>query len=237
MPKPRKSKGKAIYERGISLGNIDIGGSGGISIGHASSATVVHTDDPRSIREWWHEILRTRGQYSCYAIFLPLPADVEAIHYLTEYGKELNIISGKNCLVIALSKANFQRTDFDEGIWQKTVEEHASEGHSVAVAHLFGIEFTQFPCLLVFEDIRSSEHIVIKLTGMTAEEIGVRMRLIFAIIEIAVKAMKKPLEELEKQQSIEFLHKTGQSVTGKVSGLAEKTFEKAMEAWIKATIK
>ncbi len=106
----------------VSKGNIIAPGDSGLivgSVGH--SAMVISNADRHSVREWWHEILRNHGHYSCYAIFLTLPSDTEALRY--------------------------------------------------------------------------------------------------------------------QQQNIEFLHKTGQSVASKVGGIAEKTFEKAMEAWISATIK
>jgi len=230
QPKNPKSESSGNISAGGEKGSVVVG-----SVGH--SALVISNADRHSLREWWHELLRNHGRYSCYAIFLTLPSDIEALRYLTDFGRELNVISGENCLVIALSKTDFQRSGFEEGYWRRLAVEHTKEGHSVAVARLFGIEFTKFPCLLLFEHIRSPEHIAINLAGMTAEDIATRMRLIFAIVEIAVKNKKKPLEELEKQQSIEFLHKTGQSVASKVSGIAEKTFEKAMEAWINATIK
>ena len=72
---------------------------------------------------------------------------------------------------------------------------------------------------------------------MTAADIATRMRLIFAIIDISIQEKKNPLEELEKQQSLEVFQKRRQSIGTKVGGLLEKTFETAMEAWINATIK
>jgi hypothetical protein len=202
-----------------------------------TGATILIRTDRHSLREWWHEILRVHGRYSCYAIFLTLPSDMETLRYLTEYSKELDLISGKNCLVIALSKTGFQRPGIDHAGWRTFIEAHTREGHSVVVAKLFGIEFTEFPCLLIFEDIRSPEHVAIKLTRMTAADIATRMRLIFAIIDISIQEKKNPLEELEKQQSLEVFQKRRQSIGTKVGGLLEKTFETAMEAWINATIK
>jgi hypothetical protein len=192
--------------------------------------------DRNALREWWHKILRTHGRYSCYAIFLTLPYDVEALRYLTSHGNELNLIAGENCLVIALSTTEFQRTGFDEGTWQKLVEEQTKNGHSVTVAQLFGIEFTKFPCLLLFQDIRSPEHIAITLTEMNAEQISTKLRFIFTVVQNAIMDKKKPLDELKKQQSIEFIKKTSRLVTSKLGELAEATFEKAMEAWIKTKI-
>jgi hypothetical protein len=217
------------------LGNVK--SSMSVVIGKGSGASLIKGEDKHSLREWWHEILRTHGRYSCYGIFLTLPSDVEAFRYLTEYGKELNLIASKNCLIIVLGKTDFQRTGFDEGSWRKLVEEHTSDGYSITVARLFGIKIIDFPCLILFQDIRSPEHVVIKLSNMTAEEIALRMRLIFTTVEDAIRNKKKLLHQLEKQQSIEFIQKTGYSITSKIGGLAEKTFEKAMEAWINATIK
>lgn len=197
----------------------------------------IRSKDRSALREWWHEILRAHGRYSCYAIFLTLPSDVEALQYLTSYGNELNLIAGENCLVIVLSTTEFQRTGFDEGTWRKLVEEQTNDGHSVTVAQLFGIEFTKFPCLLLFQDVRSPEHVAITLTEMDAEQIATRMRLIFTVVQNAIRNKRKPLGELDKQQNIEFLKKTSRTVAIKIGGLAEMSFEKAMEAWMKVTIK
>jgi hypothetical protein len=134
-------------------------------------------------------------------------------------------------LVIALGKTDFQRPGIDEGSWQKIVIEQTSEGYSVTVANLFGIKYTDFPCLLFFQDIRLPGHIAIKLKDMTTEQIAMRLRLIFTTVEHATRNKKNPLGELQKQQSIELLQQTSQLVANKLSGLTEKTFEKAVEAW------
>jgi hypothetical protein len=234
MPGKRKRPPIPKPDSSIRVGNVIA--SADIVVGASVTATV--REDAASLRAWWHNILRTYGRYSTYAIFLTLPSDKETLRYLTDYGKELNLISGRNCLVIVLSKTMYKDlTIFDESYWRELAEEHTSEGHSINVARRFDIDFTQFPCLLVFQDIRSPEHIAIGLTGMTTEEIATRMRLVFAIIEIAVKDKNNPLLELERQHYVEVLNKTGQTIAGKVGSFAEKTFEAAMEAWMKAAIK
>ncbi len=149
-------------------------------------------------------------------------------------------VGGFNAVVLfvllALSTTEFQRTGFDEGIWQKLVEEQTKNGHSVTVAQLFGIEFTKFPCLLLFQDIRSPEHIAITLTEMNAEQISTKLRFIFTVVQNAIMDKKKPLDELKKQQNIEFIKKKSRLVASKIGEIAEMTFEKAMEAWIKTKI-
>jgi hypothetical protein len=209
--------------------------------------------DRSTLREWWHGVLRDHGRYSCYAIFLALPSDKETLRYLIDFGNELDIISGEDCLVIALGKSEFKRSGIDEEIkkpsiserfsnfleeaWNAAIKEQVSKGYSVKIAQLFNIELTNFPCLLIFQDIRSTDHALITLKGMTAEEIAERMRATFSIIHTAVSDKKPIIETLAYHQNSEALRKAGKTIFSKASGVAEKTFETAIEAWIGAVVK
>ncbi len=153
-----------------------------IVVGDNATVSLNFTDkDPRSLKTWWHNILRKYGKYPCYAVFLLLPSDKEAISYLSQFGKELDLISDKDCLVIAFGKTEFKGPKFDETVWSEVVSEHISEGISITIAKIFNIDFTQFPCLIVFRDIRSPEHVVITLKDFTAEIIAQNMRQVFSI--------------------------------------------------------
>lgn len=191
--------------------------------------------DPYSLRKWWHQVLHDQGRYSCYAILIVLPSDTEARRYARVFGRELDLISGTNCLVIALSKKRFKRFGFDR--WGQIVDEEVPQGYSITVAKLFGIDFTQFPCLVVFEDICSPDHIVITLKGMTAEEIAETMRSLFSIIQKAISEKKSPLAVIESKRNKESFRKAGQTIVSKLNSLAGKTFEIAMKAFINAVIK
>ena len=210
--------------------------------------------DRHSLREWWHSILRDYDKkYSCSAIFLVLPSDKETLRYLIDFGNELDIISGDDCLVIAIGKTEFRRSGFDEKVqepttverfasfldetWNAAVSEHVTKGYSTKIAQLFNIEVDQFPCLLIFKDIRSPSHLLITLKGMTTDEIAGRMRSIFSIIHKAVTNKVNPLEALAQNRDEEAFQKAGKTILNKVTGFAEKTFETAMEAWIKASVK
>lgn len=200
-----------------------------ISVGDVSShvaaigrgAEVIVSIDKRGLREWWHELLREYDRHACYAFFLMLPSDNEVISYLTEYGKELDIISGKNCLVIAISQSKLKGTSFDEIDWRNYVKEQSDEGYSTTIGRLFNIDFTKFPCLIIFEDIRGEEHVFIELGGMGVKDIATKMRLVFSIIEQAIKGKKMPLEELENQLTSEITRSTNHH--------AENIFETAMK--------
>jgi hypothetical protein len=191
----------------------------------ATPKPITESDDKRLLRDWWHEVLRTHGKYSCYGIFLTLSSDEDAIHYLTRYGKELNQISSKSCLIVTLGKTKFQRPGSDEGSWRNLVKEQTSEGYSITVARRFGIEYREFPCLLLFQDIRSLEYRAIKLQGLTTEQIALKMRLVFTTVENAIKLGKHPLDELQKQQNIELLQQKGQLVASKVVNSIERILE------------
>jgi hypothetical protein len=193
--------------------------------------------DRNKLRAWWHQVLRDHGRYSCYAVFLLLPSDKEVLRYLTEASKELDLISGDYCLVIALSEAEFRHFGFSTKTWSTAVKEHTSKGHSIQVAQLFHIDFAQFPCLVLFQDIRSPAHIVVTLKQMTAEEIAEKMRVIFWTIQNAVFRKANPLEAIEARRNSESFRKTGQTIVSELRSLAGKTFSTAVEAWIKASIK
>lgn len=191
---------------------------------------------PHSLRTWWHSILRKHGQHSCYAVFLLLPSDKEAIRYLSEFGKELDLITGKECLVIAFGKTEFKSPKFDDGIWSALVDEHVAEGVSVKIAKMFNLEFTQFPCLIVFKDIRLPEHVVITLKDCTSENIAKDLRQVFSIINKATSKKQDPLQALSLMRKAENFQKTGLSIVSEIQSFAGKTLDMAMEAFIKTRI-
>jgi hypothetical protein len=164
-----------------------------------------------------------------------------------KYAEELDQISNTNCLIIALSKREFRRSGFDKQgrdsllsdsfLWGSGFKEQVSKGYSVSVAKLFGIKFNEFPCIVLFDDIRSTKRVVIPLKGLTTEQISQKMRLIFSLIQQAITDNKSPLVTLEQHQGVEHLRETSKGFLSKIFGFTEKTFETAIEAWIKATIK
>lgn len=188
--------------------------------------------DRRELRNWWHTVLRSHGRYSTFAIFLMLPSDTEAIKYLAFHGNELDLISGENCLVMALSESGFSKNGSFEVEWSKLIEEQASAGYSINIAKLFGIDFTSFPCLLIFEDIRSPEHAMIDLRGIKIEEIKLKMRHVFSIINNAVEKNESPIHSLKNQTNFDitlstFLVSEQENITN-----YKKLFKTVMQALI-----
>lgn len=190
-----------------------------------------------SLREWWHQILRDHKRYQCYAFFLCLPSDRDAIEYVTKYRKELDALSGKNCLIIFLSKAGFRRIGYDKTIWNFAINEHIQAGYSITVANLFKIKYTDFPCLSLFGTIHSPKRVVFSFKGLEIDGIARQVREIFTIVQQAVASGKDPILTLERDQRTKRLNKVGLGIFSRLFGFAGKTFEIAMEEWIKASLK
>ncbi|MEM4203887.1 MAG: hypothetical protein QXS54_07445 [Candidatus Methanomethylicaceae archaeon] len=190
-----------------------------------------------SLREWWHQVLKDHGQYQCYAFFLCLPSDRDAIEYVIKYGKELDALSGKNCLLIFLSKVGFRRTGYDKAIWNVAINEHIREGYSVTIANLFKINYIDLPCLVLFRTIHSPQRVVFSFKGLDVDSLARKMREIFAIIQQAIASGQDPVSALERYQGRQRLKQAGLAVLTRLCGFAGKTFEAAVEEWIKVSLR
>lgn len=185
------------------------------------------------LRNWWHEILREKGKYYCYIILLALSSDKEAIRYFKDYGKEIDFITGDKCLVIALTSSAI--TEIKS--WEHTMNEYIDGGYSVKVAQLFDVTLDKFPALLVFQDIRSSEHMLYSLSDKSAEEISKIMRAILSIIHKAIANDVLPLEALKNQNLKDDVNKTGQAIFGSIKSITSKTLETVFQTVIETMIK
>jgi len=215
-----------------------------------------HLLNKAQLRKWWQDVVREQGHYACYAIFLVLPSDGAAISYLINHADELGSLSGEHCFVIALSRKALGKFGFDIDVWGETrktikevvsrvlnpkreavVKEDVAGGYSARFAELFDIAVTELPCLVVFQAIRSSNHVVVSLKEMTEREIAKQMRMIFSIIQTAVIDQQEPLAAIEKRKNNEALLNKGKNVISDLRGIASKTLEAGMETWINAILK
>jgi hypothetical protein len=192
--------------------------------------------DKAAVRRWWHNILRNNGRYSCFAIFLVLPGDREATRYLNDFSRELYLVTGEYCLVLGIGTTDVQSSGFDEQLWKATVKEQVFEGYALRVAELFKIDITEFPCLILFRDIRSPDHVRVTLKEMSAEEISEKIRGIFTIVGKAASTKTDPLTAIENERDNEKFRKAGSSIISELHTFAGKTFEAVMQATVKAII-
>jgi hypothetical protein len=213
--------------------------------------------DRAGLREWWHEILRYAGRYSCYALFLMLPSDTELIQYLIKFGPELDAISNNSCLVIMLDSTNFKPSGFDDNFlketkdihffdffkrariktWAKTIQNQSLRGYSVTAASTLNIHLDGFPCLVIFDDIRSANHIIVSLKDMSIEDIARKMRTIFSIINRATASNENPLVAIQNNRKNEDLLRKKRIIVSEIREFAGKTFNAIVQACIEANIK
>lgn len=204
-------------------------------IGHVEFAPPI--ESKKSLREWWHQILGHYDRYPSYAMLLALPSDNEAIRYLKDYGKELHLITGNDCLVVTLTGLGFMQYGLDDEIIPLAVDESVAEGYCLQAAELFEVKFDEFPCLVLFRDIRSSEHILVTLKGLDAEGIAQEMRTLFSVVNEAVKQDEDTIIAIEKHNKQQALSEKKRATWSSVQGFAGKTLEKMMEAFVEASIK
>lgn len=189
------------------------------------------------LRIWWHNVLRVHGKFNCYAMLLMLPSDLEVSNYLANFAKEIHLITGDNCLIIFFSNKFSGTADFSENIWSVVANESRLEGYSMKVAEIFNIPLTEFPCLLIFKDIRSSEHVLISLKKLSTEKISEKMREVFTTIRNSVAKNEDALKTLIRSKEISVKKEMRGSVVRKIGNLAEKTFETAIKVLLESTVK
>lgn len=201
---------------------------------HDVSTSKTNDHDFRSqLRNWWHELIRENGKYHCYLILLALSSDKEAVRYFKEYGREIDVITGNNCLVIALTSNLIEESNS----WNKAIDEHIEKGYTVKIAELFDVSLEKFPSLLVFQDIRSPEHMIYPLKNQTAEQISQLLRMIMSTVNQSIKNGTTPLEGLSQKENKDKIIETGKNVVGTVKTLANKTLESAVQALVESAIK
>jgi len=193
--------------------------------------------DQNVVRNWWHNLLRNHGKYSSYAFFLILPSDKAAINYLVDYVDEIDLLSNKNCLALLFGKNRAISSNMDKEAWGKLVYEYVKENFSIKLAEYFEIPFTQFPCMVVFRDIRAQEHVEISLKNMTTDEIIRTMRATFATLMKSASAKEDPIQALRAKRDQENFLKAGKSIISEGRSFAGKTIEAVMEAVVSASIK
>lgn len=204
----------------------------------------------KEIRDWWRKMLKGKDSlvgnerdFYCYGIFLAFPSDREAIRYLIDFGNDAEIASGEDSLIISLSTIESREPGFNNRLQRafkegqvesmkflrsQMVNDYVFSGYGIQIATLFEIDIANFPCLLIFRDIRSPEHFVISLKGLTAEEIAEQIRATFSIIRKAKRDKKDFFVALERHKDATNFQKSGKSILTKVSGVAGKTFETAI---------
>ncbi len=206
--------------------------SAGADLGGARK---IELKDSIQRRDWWHRILAIYGRYPCCAFLLLLPSNQEALQYLKEYNRELHIISGKSCLVIALSDKEGFCTEIDEQLWATGIDKYVADGQSVTLGQYFDIPVTNFPCLVIFHDIRNFDHVTVNLKNLSTEDIAVTMNEVFSVISKASNNKLDILKALTSERRNKAFLKMGRTLISDMKSLVGKSYEIALNAYIMAS--
>lgn len=182
------------------------------------------------LREWWHGVLRQHHQFKCFAFFLILPGDTAAFDYLLNYGRELDLLSGSECLILIQTRSEIGIDTFSYLKLLPLLVESMSEGYSIRTARYFGIGFDVFPCIVLFENIRSHDYVVKSLKGMDVQEIMLQMRILFTTLQHAIELREKPIDYLLKQNTVTKPDRMDEWVSASPQEAEPQTFESAVEA-------
>ena len=223
---------------------------GGFSVSSVSLGRAVANSSQRydnyirlnALRDWWLGIKARSWEYQVYAFFLTLSSDKDALLYITEHIKELDAISGNDCLVLLLSQDVVYRHGLpadllDDDISASSLLPYDNAGLSPSVARFLEIPLQRLPCMVLFKDIRSSERAIVSLKGMSVQDISYELRETFDIVRDAIKGKKDIVKALIQNQKSEARQQTGKSVLQKIGIIASISYEKAIEALFDSLLK
>jgi hypothetical protein len=121
--------------------------------------------------------------------------------------------------------------------WINALSHQVTHGLSSIVANHFGVAFESFPCIVLFKDIRSPEHIVVSLKDFNRMEIAQKFRSLFSVIQMASIEKRNPLEAMGTSRRNETFTKAGKSIFSEIRSIAGKNVEIAMEKLVENVFK
>jgi hypothetical protein len=190
------------------------------------------------INVWLNKILKGKKKYSCYAMFLLFPNDEGIIEYLSNSDNFLTLdsVSNSNCLISFITDRPVDITSIDASERKKEIKDYANNKFSIELAKGFKINMVDFPCILIFQNPQSVEHITVTLKGMKEKEIDDKLKAIFTVIQSAVGDQKDPVKVLVDQRNEEiFLHFAKPIISGLID-LGKTTVIAALQAVVKSIV-
>ena len=175
------------------------------------------------LEEWWQRCTTHFGNYHSFAVSLALPTDEEAIRYLGDFAGELDVLSAEHCLLLYFGSDRIRRFGVDDD-FRRAAQQHARSRRSTRIGRAFGIDFEDMPCMLFFRDPRSTDHVGVKLKGLSAPEISVRMRGLFSAIDQAVHEKRNVLHALRSTEVVATFARRGAGAAGKIGGIGMSYF-------------
>lgn len=191
----------------------------------------------KPVEDWWQQIKASSGNYACCGVVLALPSDAYLIQYLEDFGGELDLLSGKSCLIIVLTNHEFKLGELRTKGIAPAIPDHIWNGYCLEVAKLLGIGYDDFPCFVVFDTVESDAFVAISLKGLDQAQISERMRNVFSIVQEAIQNKRNPTKSLNRSEKLRNVKKSGESVMRRMTAFTSKTLEAIISAAVSAAFK
>jgi hypothetical protein len=167
-----------------------------------------------TFRNWWEaEVLGKPDQprYRCYGFVLALSEQDAAVEYLKEKGDELDRLSGKYCLILAVVGKRFKSMGFldnaqwDNEVMARAVSHSFKQGYPARIAELLNLDASQLPCLVLFNSPMEADFAIVPLNNEhypTIAAISQRMKAIFKMVERSDDPVKTVQDTIDREERI-----------------------------------
>ena len=155
--------------------------------------------------------------------------DEAAIEYLIQYGNELDLLAGTDCVIFLQVESFVTPNPFSPLRFMPDLIEEVREGYSLETARYFEIDPDVLPCLVLFRELLSTEYILVTFQDMVAQAIAVQMRTLLSTIRRAINHKKNLLDVLEDQRITSKFQSAGRTIVGRIESIPNKTFQSAVE--------
>jgi hypothetical protein len=167
-----------------------------------------------TFRNWWEaEVLGRpdRPRYRCYGFVLALSEQDAAVEYLKEKSDELDRLSGKYSLILAVVGKRFKSIGFLDGTqWDKEVMARAvahsvKQGYPARIAGLLNLDASELPCLVLFNSPLEADFAIVPLPNEQYPDgaaISPRMKAVFKVVEESKDPVKAVQDMLKREAQI-----------------------------------
>ncbi|MBN1439043.1 MAG: hypothetical protein JW929_06495 [Anaerolineales bacterium] len=212
-----------------------------------------HSSEPFEIKHWWDSAVVHEGSFSAYAFFLLSSSRDPLAEYLRESGGELTALAGSRCLLLSVDQDDIRRIGTEPKLqsgesqrnkdektniayFKELMKDTVAEGYSARMREYFKIPSADLPGWIFFQGIFSLEHVFLSLAGLTKGEMAPRIERVFSALGRAGSANESILKEFDALREEPVFQKEGTPRISPVRNIAGKTFQIAIELWIKSLL-
>lgn len=194
----------------------------------------------RARRQMWLSILATHGRHKFYAFALALPGDKAFQAFIEENMKELDFITGTDCLLLLLGDKTLLSTA-SSSEKSEVFRQQIESGVALKVGNYFELSSEAYPSILLFKDFRSTDHVIIPLKDLSSDEIKQTLRHLFIDLLPKSDSLEQIADKFyvntgDDDTSRTIYQRAKSLTTNSVRIGMQKSFEVGVEVLLKAMI-